>query len=187
MKAIRSSRQAGFTILEVVLAMGILVLAMTSLLGLFTFGAALTRTAALRTAAATAIEAVIADLEESLFPLEDDGSVGDPRAIVDRPVPGARGVVYSATARMNPDDPDEFAVDVRASWEASGVRRERSFTTLLLREVPFGERLRRRFIQARTFPDSSQASSPTSGTSEGDSSLRTSDGTLLQGRSPKSP
>ena len=98
--------QSGFTILEVVLAMGLLVMAMTSLLGLFTFGAALTRTAALRTAAATAIEAVVADLEESLFALEEDGSVGDPRVIVDRPVPGATGVIYSALARVNPDDPD---------------------------------------------------------------------------------
>jgi Tfp pilus assembly protein PilV len=144
--------QSGFTILEVVLAMGLLVMAMTSLLGLFTFGAALTRTAALRTAAATAIEAVVADLEESLFALEEDGSVGDPRVIVDRPVPGTSGVIYSALARVNPDDPDEFAVDVELSWEAGGVQRARKFTTLLLREVPFGERLRRRFIRARSFP-----------------------------------
>jgi len=152
--------QSGFTILEVVLAMGLLVMAMTSLLGLFTFGAALTRTAALRTAAATAIEAVVADLEESLFALEEDGSVGDPRVIIDRPVPGTTGVIYSALARANPDNParraagrpDEFAVDVNVSWEAAGVQRARKFTTLLLREVPFGERLRRRFIQARSFP-----------------------------------
>jgi Tfp pilus assembly protein PilV len=144
--------QSGFTILEVVLAMGLLVMAMTSLLGLFTFGAALTRTAALRTAAATAIEAVVADLEESLFALEEDGSVGDPRVIVDRPVPGTTGVIYSALARVNPDDPGEFAVDVELSWEAGGVQRARKFTTLLLREVPFGERLRRRFIRARSFP-----------------------------------
>jgi hypothetical protein len=32
------------------------------------------------------------------------------------------------------------------------VQRARKFTTLLLREVPFGERLRRRFIRARSFP-----------------------------------
>lgn len=145
-------KPSGFTILEVVLAMGLLVMAMTSLLGLFTFGAALTRTAALRTAAAMAIEAVVADLEESLFSLEEDGSVGDPRVIVDRPVPGTTGVIYSALARVNPDDPGEFAVDVELSWEAGGVQRARKFTTLLLREVPFGERLRRRFIRARSFP-----------------------------------
>ncbi len=150
--ASKARKSRGFTILEVVLAMGLLVMAMTSLLGLFTFGAALTRTAALRTAASTAIEGVVADLENSLFPLEEDGSVGDPRVLVDRRVPGARGVIYSALARVNPDNPDEFAVDVEVFWEAAGVRRARKFTTLLLREVPFGERLRRRFIQARSIP-----------------------------------
>ena len=144
-----SQEQAGFTILEVVLAMGILVLGMTTLLGLFTFGAALTKTAALRTAAASAIEAVVADLEESLFPLEEDGTVGEPREIQDRAVPGTVGVVYSAKAEPNPDDPLEYAVRVQVSWESAGVRREEQFTTLLLRQVPFGERMRRRFIRDR--------------------------------------
>lgn len=142
----------GFTILEVVLAMGILVMGMSVLLSLLTFGAALTRTAALRTTASTAIEAVVADLEESLFPLAPDGSAGEPRVITDRRVPGAPGVVYSATARPNPDHELEYAVDVEVSWESSGVRRARSFQTLLLREVPFGERMRRRFVERSEDP-----------------------------------
>lgn len=139
----------GFTILEVVLAMGIMVLGMSALLSLLTFGAALTRAASLRTTAATAIEAVVTDLEESLFPLEPDGSVGEPRPIVERPVPGARGVVYSARTEVNPDEPLEYLVDVEVSWDSSGVRRVRTFQTLLLREVPFGERMRRRFVEQR--------------------------------------
>ncbi len=149
----RPASRGGFTILEVVLAMGILVLGMTVILSLLTFGAALTRTAALRTAASTAIEAVIGDLEESLFPLEDDGTVGEPRQIEGRAVPNAPGVIYSARARPNPDNALEYAVDIDLSWETSGVRRAKSFQTLLLRELPFGERMRRRFIAERPEQD----------------------------------
>ena len=58
----------GFTIIEVVLAMFILLLGMTSILGLLSFGAAMSRTASLRGDASTSIDAVVADLEERCAP-----------------------------------------------------------------------------------------------------------------------
>lgn len=145
----RRSR-AGFTILEVLLALAILVFGMTAVLGLLTFGAALTKTAEQRTHAAAAAEAVVADLQESLFPLVPaaDGTLepGEPRDVVDKALAGAEGVVYSAKAQPNPQRDGEYRVDVELSWLSGGVRREQRFTTLLLRELPFGERLRRTFI-----------------------------------------
>ena len=147
----RARSRRGFTLIEVVLAMFVLLIGMTTILGLLSFGAALSRTATLRAGAANAIEAVIADLEETLFPLEvgPDGleTAGEPRAIEKRPVPGHPGLVYSASATVNPDDPLEYRVDVEITWSASGAQRSRKFTTLLLREVPFGERLRSRFVE----------------------------------------
>jgi len=155
-----ASQRSGFTIVEVVLAMGILLVGMTSVLGLLAFGAAMSRTAQLRNAAASAAEGVVADLEESLFPLVRDPAtgapaVGPPRAIADRPVPGHPGVRYSATAVGDPTDgraggPLRWRVDVRMSWTASGHEHEQTFSTLLLREVPFGERLRREREARRT-------------------------------------
>ncbi len=151
----RAADRAGFTIVEVVVAMGLLLLGMTSILGLLTFGAALSRTAQLRNSAASAAEAVIADLEETLFPLvldeRGDALAGEPRTIVDRPVPGHAGIFYTARAEGDPDDergggPLRYRVDVEIHWRASGQRRSKTFTTLLLREVPFGERLRRLFV-----------------------------------------
>ncbi|MFT4541073.1 MAG: prepilin-type N-terminal cleavage/methylation domain-containing protein [Planctomycetota bacterium] len=139
--------RAGFTILEVMLAMAVLVIGMTSVLTLFTFGAALARTAEMRSASAGAVEAVVADLEESLFPLDENGKVGEPVPIVDRPVPGVATAVYSAIPTVNPDDPIEYRVDVELAWTTKGVRRARTFSVLLLREVPFDERLRRRFVR----------------------------------------
>lgn len=139
-------RREGFTLIEVVLAMGVLMFGMGVLISLFTFGAAITQSSALRTASATTVEAVLADLEESLFPLAEDGTVGEPGEIQRRPVPGAANVVYSATATPNPDDPLEYRVDVDLMWESRGVQRATTFKTILLREVPFGERMRRQFV-----------------------------------------
>lgn len=163
----RTHARAGFTIVEVVLAMGLLLLGMTAVLGLLSFGAALARTAALRTAAAGAAEAVAADLEESLFPLSIDAATGDrlvgePHAVSAREVPGYPGLSYWATATPVPASDDElgvgqpgraagapqrYKVDVRMRWSTAGAGRERRFTFLLLREVPFGERLRREFVE----------------------------------------
>jgi len=155
---IRSER-AGFTLVEVVLAMGLLVLGMSTILGLLSFGAALSRNAALRSASAAAVEAVVADLEETLFPMQPDGSAGEPQNIEARSVPGHAGLVYDATASPHPDQlgreggPLEYRVDVEMRWRSAGATRKRVFTTLLLREVPFGERLRLQFIEDRPGPD----------------------------------
>ena len=97
MKARRRANheRSGFTLVEVVLAMFVLLIGMTTILGLLSFGAALSRNASLRTGAANSIEAVLADLEETFFPLVVvDGSerAGEPVKIVGREVPGYPGL-----------------------------------------------------------------------------------------------
>ncbi len=145
-----AAARAGFTLIEILLALMILLFGFTAVLGLLTFGAGLSRTALLRTSAAAAVEAVVLDLEETLFPLVEGpggGEAGEPAEIVGRLVPGVPDVVYGARAVQNPDRPLEYRVDVELSWKTSGVRREKRFTTLLVRQIPFGERLRRRFVE----------------------------------------
>lgn len=145
--------RSGFTLIEVVLAMFVLLIGMTSILGLLSFGAALARTAALRSGAANGIEAVVTDLEETLFPLEldDNGEevAGEPRDIQAKPMPGYPGLTYSTTSTQNPENPLEYRVDVEVNWAVGGTTRSKRFTTLLLREVPFGERLRTRIVEGR--------------------------------------
>jgi Tfp pilus assembly protein PilE len=141
--------RSGFTILEVIVAMGIFLFGMTAILGLLTFGSALSRTAQLRTHASAAVAAVTADLEESFFPLVN-GEAGEPKPIEKRELHGQAEIVYSAKGVPNPDRPLEYKVDVELTWKSGGVQREKRFTTLLLREVPFGERLRRRFVEGDT-------------------------------------
>lgn len=157
MKRLVRSRRSGFTLVEVLIALAILLFGMSAVLGLLTFGAALSRSAHLRTVGASAAEAVVADLEETLFPLDAQGEAGEPRPIRDRAVPGYPELVYSARATPNPGNALEYKVEVALRWTSGGVEREKSFTTLLLREVPFGERLRRRFVEGLPF----EAASPT--------------------------
>ena len=147
--------RGGFTLLEVVLALGLLLLGLSVLLGLFSFGAALSRSALLQSEAAGAVDAVVAQLEESFFPMNPDGSAGEPEDVEDRPVPGHPGLVYSArafpnTATADADGvPDQYRVDVEIAWSSRGAVRSKRFTTLLLREIPFGERMRQRFVERK--------------------------------------
>lgn len=151
----------GFTIIEVVMAMGIMMVGMSVILTLLTFGAGLSRTAQLRAETASIADAVVADLEEGFFPLLEDGSVGEPVPIVDRSLPGYPRLLYSASATPNPARLDEvetagragmrpssegsleYRVDISLHWKESGKRRGRGFSVLLLREVSFGARLRK--------------------------------------------
>ena len=149
---------SGFTLLEVLLASSLLAAGMAMILGVFNFGSALSRTAELRALSAGTVEALVHDLEESLFVLRDDGSVGEPRTIADRPVPGRQGVLYSVTATGNVDSidadglPREYVVDIKVRWQSAGVKRDQVWTTIMLREVPFGARMRRRFVRPAEAP-----------------------------------
>ncbi|MDG1051003.1 MAG: prepilin-type N-terminal cleavage/methylation domain-containing protein [Planctomycetota bacterium] len=148
----RGARQ-GFTLLEVILSASLLAAGMSMILGVFNFGAAVVRNAELRSLSATAVEALINDLEENLFELQPDGSVGEPSLIVDRPVPGRPGVRYTVQATPNTAALDaqgrarEYVVEVVVNWSSSGVERAARWTTIMLREVPFGARMRRRFVR----------------------------------------
>jgi len=150
---------AGFTIIEVVLAMGILMLGLSVILTLFTFGAGMSRNAQLRAESAGAVEAVVADLEEGLFPLGEAGEVLEPVAISGRAVAGYDDLFYDAVASPDPtrldeleragepgtffdDGPILYRVDVNMTWRSRGESKARGFSILIPREVPFGTRLR---------------------------------------------
>jgi hypothetical protein len=151
--AARERRAAGFTLVEVVLAMFVLLIGMTAILGMLSFGAGLSRTASLRGGAAAAIDAVVTDLEESLFPLVLDANgdevAGEPRDVEGRELPGHPGLLYRTRSTPNPENPLEYRVEVEIEWAVGGTTRSKRFTTLLLREVPFGERLRARVVEGR--------------------------------------
>ena len=78
-------------------------------------------------------------------------TVGEPLAVVDRPVPGRPALTYSATAAPEPGadsaaGPILYRVDIEIRWSSQGATRNKTYRTLLVREVPFGERLRQKFV-----------------------------------------
>ena len=128
--AIAARTRDGFTIVEVVMAMFILLIGMTSILGLLSFGAAMSRTAALRSNSSFAIDAIVADLQETMFPLEDteDGLsvAGEPVDVIDRQVPGRPRLTYSARAYPEPSEdlptgPVLYRVDIDIRWSGEGT------------------------------------------------------------------
>jgi hypothetical protein len=149
------SFRAGFTIVEVVFAMGILALGASVLLGLLNFGASLASGAKVRAEAASMLPTVVIDLEERLFPLLEDGSVGEPVDVVDQPVPGHSRLTYSTRSTPVSDEeaggmPTLYRVEIELAWMGQGRRRALTCDTLMTRQVPFGARLRRAFIENET-------------------------------------
>lgn len=151
--AARRARRSGFTIVEVVLAVGILALGASVVLALLNFGAMLTTHSARRADAAAALPTVVADLEERLFPLLEDGSVGPPSDPTDQPVPGYDRLTYSVvseplTEGLEPRGlPALYRVEIEIAWTGAGRRRTLQAETVLTRGVPFGARLRRAFVE----------------------------------------
>ena len=148
---------SAFTLLEVVLAGALFVLGVSTILSVFNFGSALTRTAELRAVGAEAVDAIARDLKENLFPLHADGSVGPPLEIENREVTGHPGLTYSVRTTPNsesletlPGDREPLAVEwlvgIVCEWRSGGVKRSAEWTTIMLREVPFGARVRRTLL-----------------------------------------
>jgi prepilin-type N-terminal cleavage/methylation domain-containing protein len=138
----RRSERSGFTLIEMIVAMGILVVGVSSILGLLTFGAALQRTAESRNDVALAAASVIADLRDTAFPLGEDGTVGAPASTTfQRDVPGHPRLTAYVDLKENPDRPGEYFAMVRLAWKERGKQRAEVFRTILEREVPFARRV----------------------------------------------
>ncbi|HKE00188.1 MAG TPA: prepilin-type N-terminal cleavage/methylation domain-containing protein [Planctomycetota bacterium] len=144
------NRRAGFTLVEMIVAMGILVVGVSSILGLLTFGAALQRTAESRNDVALAAAAVIEDLRVNTFPLSADGVVGAPASMsFERDVPGHPKLTAYVDLRESPDREGEYFATVRIGWKERGKRRAETFRTILQREVPFDRRVEAEIKRAK--------------------------------------
>ncbi len=147
-----SCKKRGFTLLEVILAVALFALGASTLLGLFAYGAGLASGANLRAEAAASLEFLAADLEERLFPILPDGSIGPPREWIDQPVPGNDRLFYSAKPVFEnappeaPGLPARVRVDLEVRWREGGNRLALETSLLFTQSVPYGERLRRRFV-----------------------------------------
>lgn len=150
----RAGPRAGFTLIEIVLAAGLLAIGLSALIGLFSFGANLVTGARLQTQAAQALESLVADLPGRLFPLSPEGQVGPPQVLKDQPVPGYPRLRFDALPSPTPvsasdyPGPPLWSVEVTVAWKSRGQGRGLSARILLPQSLPLAERLRRAVTQA---------------------------------------
>lgn len=135
------NRQDGFTLIEMLVAMGILVVGVTTILGLLTFGAALQRTAERQSEAALAAEQVVDDLRNLAFPVNPDGTPGEPSTQMEFPVQGHPRLTASVDLKRNPALVGEYFATILIQWRERGQLKGEEFRTILQRETPFGARL----------------------------------------------
>ncbi|MFN0207573.1 MAG: prepilin-type N-terminal cleavage/methylation domain-containing protein [Planctomycetota bacterium] len=131
----------GFTLVEVLVAMGILVIGVTSILGLLVFGAALERTAERRSETALAAQQVVSELQNS-FVMNPDGSVPEPPSLqFERTVPGHPKLTARVEIKKNPEAVGEYFAVIRIGWLERGELRFEEFRTILQREANFKNRV----------------------------------------------
>lgn len=142
----------GLSLIEVVLALAILAVGLTSVLALFSFGAGIASNASLQAEAASSLDFIVADLEERLFLQDENGKWLEPRPIENAPVPGNERLSYSAKPERDPrgalgnGQPVLYRVDIQITWRSQGVDRAVEARVLMPQSIPFGERLRRQFV-----------------------------------------
>ncbi len=137
------TKNAGFTLVEVMTAMGILVAGMSTILGLLSFGLSLHRSSGERGKASLAAESVIAEIRQNAFLPEKGKEAKAPETIREREIPAYPGLSYSATFRENPQLLGEYLVEVQISWKEKGKTRSTVFRTVMLQEIPYEQRLKR--------------------------------------------
>ena len=131
------SARGGFTLVEVALAMGLFLVGITGLLGLFQFGGGLEASARSYAELAPAIEPLVKDLRRDAWLLDATGTIAGIREIRGEPVPGAPGYHYN----LEVDALASLPRAVIRFYRSSPDRIEASAAFLLPPEVPLQRRL----------------------------------------------
>ncbi|MBX3464480.1 MAG: type II secretion system protein [Planctomycetes bacterium] len=137
---------AGFTLAEMLAALGILLFGVTALIGALSSSVAQRRTTDARLEATALCELALhrlqyeavrraasaaTDLDLEFAPLQDQSATGFP------------GMTWSAAAITDPDRPDVWLVRLEVRWLESGESVAEVFHRVLPRQLPLGTRVLR--------------------------------------------
>lgn len=136
--------EAGFTLAEMLIAMGILAFGMTSLIGFLTVGVDTRRTTEMRHRAMFAVDAVAAAIERGPLaaPLDDDGEWPELQPARWDAVPGHPDLRAKAEFTPDPDDPVVVLVKISVGWLEGGVANYEDFQRIMRRRQPLARRAR---------------------------------------------
>src|SRR5690606_25708156 len=142
----------GFTITEMLVAMGILMFGTVSLLGALGVGVSTHRSAEQHNQAVQLAHRVLQRLEEEIVPrallaAAESGEVSAPPfAAVDATpadVASAPGMRYRVEFTTDPERPDLVLATVRVLWLEQGEAQAVEFRRILVNHVPFAQRVAR--------------------------------------------
>ena len=140
-----ADRQSGFTLLEMMVAMAILVGGLTALIALLTVGVSTRRSAELRQQAVWLADRVIHEVEQEAF--DNIWILGEGAGeIPDRgpnPVDEVPGMTYTVRFHTTEEAPDLVLAEVRIRWSEQGEEMAESFERVLFRQEPFSRRASR--------------------------------------------
>lgn len=138
--------QRGFTLVELMVAMGILVVGLTSLLALLTLGVSLRRGTDARHRAVQLADAVLQRVEQESFHLRDDADHALDFTfdeLQDQQVADFPGMSYGVGFVRDETRPDLVLVQVRVRWLEEGESVQQEFQRILPAQEPFAARVAR--------------------------------------------
>lgn len=141
-------RQGGFTLTEMLVALGILVFGLTTLLGSLTEGVGERRGVEMRLKAVHMVDEVLRDLQQNYIPSYplDGGplpAIGAGEGAEPPTLPGYPGMRYSVTFKPDPEHPAVVLCRIGIAWMAQGEAVAAVFDRILVREVPFSQRIQK--------------------------------------------
>jgi len=150
--ALASAR--GFTLAEMLAALGILLVGITALIGALSASVAQRRTTDARLESAALCEAAILRIQHEAMRRRANAESDLDLEIValqDQTAPGFPGMTWSASAVVDETRPDVWLVRLKVRWLEEGEDVFEEFLRVLPRSLPLGQRVRRfREEQAET-------------------------------------
>lgn len=139
-----TARESGFTLLEMMVALAILLLGFTSLLAAMSAGAGLRRGADARLEAGLLAEEVFHRLRSESFAVAPGGSIleTDPKAMQGT-AEHFGGMRWAVVFTRADERPDLVLATVTVRWMEEGDFVQQEFRTMLARQEPLGARVER--------------------------------------------
>ncbi|MCA8942034.1 MAG: type II secretion system protein [Planctomycetes bacterium] len=138
--------QTGFTLVEMLFAIGILTFGITSLIGVLSVGVSTRRTAEQRVRSAYTVDAVVQRIEQELLadiafdPMAEDDELDLP-ALERQHSDDYGGIDYTVRLSADPDYPELVLATIRVAWLEQGESYAQVYRRLMRREKPFPQRV----------------------------------------------
>jgi len=140
-----AQRNAGFTLAEMLVALSILSIGVTTLLAALSDSMSLRRSSDARLVAQEAVEDFVLRISQSglraaadaTTPFDLELASGEPIAL-----DGAPGMKIAAKTETDPQRPDVLLVRVEVSWLEGGDTVSEEFLRVIPRQLPLGSRIR---------------------------------------------